>query len=192
MCNCGDPAHGLGRRHLLLVSGASLAAAVATPIANAVAQDRGSAEAKSLAFRNIHTGEAIDVTFKKGGAWLPDNLKALDRHMRDPWDHSVHKMDRRLLEVLHRLHGLFETEAPFVLISGYRSPRTNGILASRSRGVAKRSYHMRGMAADVRLPGVDARQLYQAALSLKAGGVGLYSRSNFVHVDVGPVRTWGA
>jgi uncharacterized protein YcbK (DUF882 family) len=29
-----------------------------------------------------------------------------------------------------------------------------------------------------------------AALSLKAGGVGYYPRSDFVHLDVGRIRAW--
>jgi uncharacterized protein YcbK (DUF882 family) len=56
--------------------------------------------------------------------------------------------------------------------------------------VAKKSFHMSGMAIDVRLPDVDLARLHAAALSLGLGGVGYYPGSNFVHMDVGPVRQW--
>ena len=99
-------------------------------------------------------------------------------------------MDPRLLDLLHTLQTKVERSGEFHVISGYRSPGTNEMLAKRSSGVAKRSYHMLGQAIDVRLPGFDTRQLKQAALQLKGGGVGYYSGSDFIHLDVGRVRSW--
>ncbi|MDF1721839.1 MAG: DUF882 domain-containing protein [Minwuia sp.] len=72
----------------------------------------------------------------------------------------------------------------------YRSPTSNAALRKPGSGVAKKSYHMRGMAADIRVPGVDLQTLHRAARNARAGCVGKYTRSNFVHFDVGPVRYW--
>ena len=99
-------------------------------------------------------------------------------------------MDPKLLDLLHQLQEKVEHQGEFHVISGYRSPATNEMLSKRSSGVAKRSYHMLGQAIDVRLPGFDIQQLKKAAIALKGGGVGYYSSSDFVHLDVGRVRYW--
>ena len=82
------------------------------------------------------------------------------------------------------------TTSPITIVSGYRSPETNALLAAQSGGVAKNSYHLRGQAVDIRMDDRSSREIFQVALALEAGGTSLYSRSNFVHVDTGPVRTW--
>jgi uncharacterized protein YcbK (DUF882 family) len=78
------------------------------------------------------------------------------------------------------------------IVCGYRTPWTNAMLrhASAASGVAEHSQHMEGHAIDIRVPGVATKKLRDAALSLDAGGVGYYPKSQFVHVDVGPVREW--
>ncbi|CAM3956880.1 hypothetical protein SHAQ108633_04775 [Shewanella aquimarina] len=99
-------------------------------------------------------------------------------------------MDKRLFDLLFSLKQTLQVDEDFHVISGYRSPKTNQMLASRSSGVAKKSYHMKGMAMDIALPDVNLKDLRDAAISLKLGGVGYYPSSGFVHVDTGPVRTW--
>jgi len=99
-------------------------------------------------------------------------------------------IDPRLLDLLHGLRNLLGTTRPFQVISGYRSPATNRVLASASSGVARDSLHTRGMAIDIRVPGIALDRLRDAAISLKGGGVGHYPRSDFVHLDVGRVRFW--
>jgi len=94
------------------------------------------------------------------------------------------------LDLLHRLRTTIEVNTPFHVISGYRSPESNAKLQAKSDGVAKRSLHMDGKAIDIRVPGVDLRNLQKAAKSLQGGGVGFYAESNFVHMDSGRVRYW--
>lgn len=111
--------------------------------------------------------------------------------LRDHRSGDVHEIDRDLLDQLASLQRLLEVgKRPFHVISGYRSPKANAILAARSGGVATKSLHQQGRAIDVRMPGVELRALHRAALSMQAGGVGYYARSNFVHLDTGRVRRW--
>jgi uncharacterized protein YcbK (DUF882 family) len=113
--------------------------------------------------------------------------------MRDFRANAVKPIDPRVYDLLHELGGTLETDAPFHIISGYRSPHTNALLRERggaSTGVASHSLHMVGQAIDIRVPGVRLEHLRNAAKALKIGGVGFYPDLNFVHVDVGRVRYW--
>lgn len=180
----------LSRRGLLIGAGAASAAILTAGTASAVSPRRNDG-ARSLSFDNAWTGEKLKVTYYESGRYVEGAMHALDRMMRDHRDNSVVEMDPRLYDLLFDLHRLMDNANPFTLISGYRSPATNGMLAARSRAVAKNSFHLRGWAADVRLQGRDLRQLAKGAISLQRGGVGMYSRkSNFIHVDTGPVRRW--
>ncbi len=179
----------MGRRGFLIGAGALAMSATTILPSEALAARRGGT--RRLAFHNLHSGEKIDLVYFDKGRYLPDALEALNVHMRDPWNDDIARMHPKLFDLLHALHQRTGSTRPFELISGYRSPATNAVLAARSSGVAKRSYHLRGWAADIRLPGYDLRALHKAALSIRRGGVGLYTRSNFVHVDVGPRRRWG-
>jgi uncharacterized protein YcbK (DUF882 family) len=95
-----------------------------------------------------------------------------------------------LLDLLFTLRGELEAKEPFHIISGYRSAATNGLLRASADGIARNSLHLYGQAADIRLPGLPLSALRRAAVALKAGGVGYYPRSDFVHVDIGRVRYW--
>ena len=99
-------------------------------------------------------------------------------------------MDRALFDQISQIQSLLGTQAEVQIISGYRSPATNEALRSKSSGVAKKSYHMLGKAIDFRLDGVKLSHVREAAISLKAGGVGYYAKSDFVHIDTGPARQW--
>lgn len=145
---------------------------------------------RSIGFYNLHTGESLTTVYWADGQYLPSSLKEIDFILRDFRTGDVTSIAPRLLDLLHALRGTLESQEPFHLISGYRSPKTNRKLAQKSHGVAKKSLHTRGMATDVRLPGRDLDRLRRAAISLQAGGVGYYPKSDFVHVDVGRVRTW--
>ncbi len=145
---------------------------------------------RALKFLHTHTGEKLTVEYAQGDRYLPDALATVNQFLRDFRTGDVHPIDQGLLDLLHGLTGLTETSRPFQVISGYRSPKTNALLRSRSEGVAGRSLHMQGQAIDIRLADVPLPKLRQAALAAGRGGVGYYPASNFVHVDTGRVRHW--
>lgn len=124
------------------------------------------------------------------GRYLSEELAKLNYLLRDHRSGEAFPINVRLFDVLYVLTHKLEASRPLEVVSGYRSAATNAWLAAHSEQVARSSLHTFGMAVDFRLPGRQLRDLYQAAWSLKAGGVGYYPVSNFVHVDVGRVRTW--
>lgn len=182
-----DSAAGLlGRRAILRLGLAGLASLAASPAFAAL----GAPPERTLSLHNLHTGETIRTTFWADGAFQPAALQDIDFVLRDFRTGDITEIDRELLVVLHELTRVTGVDAPFEVISGYRSPKTNAALARSSTGVAKNSLHMQGMAIDVRLPGMRLSHLRDAAKELKAGGVGYYPKSNFVHMDTGRVRYW--
>ncbi len=172
-----------------------LTAASATLVGTAGGTARAStapAATRELAFHSLHTGEELQATYLKNGRLVPEAFGKINEILRDWRTDEVYEMDRGLLDFLSALRGRIGSEAPFHVISAYRSPKTNAKLASKSNGVAKRSLHMRGMAIDISLPGCPLGRLHKEALALRAGGVGLYSGSGFIHIDTGRVRQWGS
>jgi uncharacterized protein YcbK (DUF882 family) len=145
---------------------------------------------RSLAFYNTHTGQTLRTVYWLHGDYLSGALEEIDVILRDHRTGEIKSIDPRLLDLLFDLHAKLETNEPFHIISGFRSPATNALLRSSSGGIAKNSLHLDGKAVDIRIPGRAAGTLRQAAVALRAGGVGYYPRSNFVHVDIGRVRYW--
>jgi uncharacterized protein YcbK (DUF882 family) len=146
--------------------------------------------ARRLSFAHTHTGERLSVVYAYGDRRVPEALALLDWLLRDFRDNSMHSIDPALFDQLHALHRITESQAAFEIVSGYRSPATNAMLHRKSDGVAARSLHLVGQAIDLRLPDVPLADLRDAALSLRAGGVGFYRASNFVHLVTGRVRRW--
>jgi uncharacterized protein YcbK (DUF882 family) len=142
------------------------------------------AQEKKLYLYNMHTGEWFKKTFKEGGAYNPDALKELSYFMRDRRTDETHPMEQSLYDLLECLHRPFGTYRPLELVCGYRSPHTNKSLRKKNKGVAEKSLHMSGRAVDVRLQGVPLKKLRDAAKILRAGGVGYYPKSNFIHIDL--------
>lgn len=174
-----------GRRSFL-VGGSALVASVAAPAAAPIA----ATGERRLSFDQLHTGEKLDLPYWIEGAYVPEALTSINEILRDFRTSEVQAIDVRLLDLLHGLRGTLGSREPFHVISGYRSPKTNARLASSGGGVAKKSLHMMGKAIDVRLPGRKLKDLHRAAVRMKSGGVGLYTKSRFVHLDVGRVRYW--
>ncbi len=174
----------LSRRHLL-GGGAAIAVAGVAKSLPAV-----SFAPRSVSLYNIHTGEWLRTVYWADGHYIREAVRDINWILRDHWSGEVRPMDAGLLDLLGMLHRRLDMQHHFLVVCGYRSPTTNARLALYDRGVAKHSYHIKGMAIDLRCEDRDLPQLREAALSLRAGGVGYYPRSNFVHVDVGPVRRW--
>ena len=145
---------------------------------------------RSLSFFNTHTGERLAVCYFKNGAYCTDAMKHINHILRDHRTGDIKVIDPRLMDLLYTVNRQLGSGSPYHIISGYRSSKTNAMLRAQTSGVAKFSYHMLGRAIDIRLPGCDTRQLRQACLNLKRGGVGYYPRSDFVHLDTGSFRTW--
>lgn len=175
------------RRRFLMLSAGAATALMMPGLARAALTD---GTARELAFRNLHTGETLRAAYWDGGQYQPDALAEINRILRDHRTGEVYPMERDLLNLLADLKRELGTKQPFEIISGYRSPKTNAKLAAASNGVAKRSLHMRGMAVDIRVPGVELPTLRDTAIAMKRGGVGYYAKSGFIHVDVGRFRTW--
>lgn len=137
------------------------------------------------------TGERIDMVYWIEGEYIKDSVREITHFMRDWRTDQTKQIDLRTVDIMAAAHNLLDVNEPYMLLSGYRSPQTNAMLRSRSRGVARNSLHMKGQAADLRLNSRSVSQMARAAAACKAGGVGTYSRSNFVHMDCGDVRSWG-
>jgi uncharacterized protein YcbK (DUF882 family) len=146
-----------------------------------------------LKMTNLHTGENLNIVYRIGDTYLPDALEKLNYFLRDHNTQDVSNYDPKEFDVLHAMMArLGKLNSVINIVCGYRTPETNAALRQNSpqTGVAEHSQHMEGHAIDLRVPGVSTTQLRNAALSLRAGGVGFYPVSQFVHIDVGPVREW--
>lgn len=148
-------------------------------------------DVRELALVNTHTQEKIDLVYAAGERYVPAALGSLNHFLRDHYTGDIGVMDPQLFDLLHRVQAALGTKNAYAVISGYRCPATNAHLRQTGGGgVAKRSLHMEGRAIDVRMPGVALSELHEAALSLRAGGVGFYPGQQFVHLDTGRVRNW--
>jgi len=146
--------------------------------------------AREMSFTNAHTGESFRGEYWYDGKYLPDAFGEIKNVLRDYRNNEKYPIDPRLIDVLFVLQQRTKNFTPFEVFSGYRSPATNAWLRRHSDGVARGSLHMQGQAADINQPGTRLSSLRASAMSLKAGGVGFYPSSDFVHVDTGSVRTW--
>ncbi len=174
------------RRRFLQLGLTAVACGIATP-AFAVPHIKG---ARTLDFHNLHTDERLHVTYWKDGSYDRAALSKINRILRDHYSGDVYPMNVRLMDLLYDLQHRVKNDRPIEIVSGYRSPKTNMMLASYSDGVAKNSYHTKGMAIDIRMHGTPLNKIHNVALDMRRGGVGYYPDSQFVHVDVGPLRRW--
>lgn len=171
---------------MITLAAAALAAAFLLRV------DGAAAETRSLKLRHVHSGAEAVIAYKRDGRYLPEGLKRIDALFADWRTKRSVKMDPHLLDLLWEVHARSGAKGPVAVIGGYRSPATNKMLRSRSKGVAKVSQHTRGKAIDFFIPGVPLRKIREIALTLQGGGVGYYPRSGspFVHLDVGKARYW--
>ena len=143
-----------------------------------------------LTLYNTHTGERAQATYWADGEYVETEIARMNQLLRDHRSGQVFAIEPKLFDTLYDLQVLTGARADYHVISGYRSPATNAMLRRQGSGVAKESLHTHGKAIDIRLPGHDLRDLQRAALTLRAGGVGYYPQSDFIHLDTGHVRAW--
>jgi len=146
----------------------------------------------NIHFRNAHTSESFSGVYRVGDKYLPDAFERLNYVLRDFRTNEVFPMDPHIIDILSIIDRKMDVSSPYEILSGYRSPKTNSMLGNSSRGVAKNSFHMYGQALDIRIPNYSTKKVRNIAKSIKAGGVGYYPRSNFVHIDTGKVRSWSS
>ncbi len=180
----------VSRRGLFGVFAATMVVAAPT-MTNAFGILRGAGDIRRVRMYSGRTGEQIDTIYWIEGEYIKEVLKEINHFMRDWRSGDTVKIDARTVDILAASHRLMDVTEPYMMLSGYRSPATNAMLRSQSRGVARDSLHMKGQAADLRLKSRSVGQMARAAEACSSGGVGRYSRSNFVHMDCGPVRSWG-
>lgn len=174
------------RRRLLQLGAAGALTALAPGV---LAQVKAAPE-RALRLHNLQTGEELKAVYWAQGRYVPSELEAINHLLRDFHTDQIIEIDTKLLDLLYVLRDALETRAPYYVISGYRSPETNAMLAEHMERVAKHSYHILGMAVDVRLASRETKELRRAALALRRGGVGYYESSDFLHLDTGPFRAW--
>lgn len=181
----------VGRRALLGAFAATIVTAAPTTT-KAFGFLRGSGDIRRIRMYSGRTGESIDTIYWIDGEYIGEALKEINRFMRDWRNNKLVKIDTRTIDIMAASHNLLGVDEPYMLLSGYRSPETNAMLRSKSGGVARNSLHIKGQAADLRLKSRSVTQMARAASACNAGGVGRYSKSDFVHMDCGQVRTWGS
>jgi len=189
----------LTRRSLLKMS-AGYAAAAAVPSSAAAATGSWTTvvepaqpaidKPQRLFIKNQRTGDVFNDVVRQGPLVYQDAYPELDHLMRDWRRDEVISMDHKLIDLLLAIQNEVGHENPITLISGYRSKSTNEMLRRKIRKVAKNSYHIKGMAVDLRIKGISTGALRQIAIHQKAGGVGYYPSKGFIHLDTGPVRNW--
>ena len=145
---------------------------------------------RSLSLYHTNTKETLGIIYWSNGDYISRALTDINYFMRDHRTNEINPIDPHLLDLLYTMERKTKTREPIHIISGYRSPKTNTMLRKKGRRVSKTSYHTQGKAADIWLPGYRLSLLCRVALRIKAGGVGYYPRSMFIHVDVGPARYW--
>jgi uncharacterized protein YcbK (DUF882 family) len=177
----------LGRRGLFAAAVGVAGASLAAPPAVAQVFAGG---ARALGIRRVQTGENFSGVYWQNGRYERNALRQLDWVLRDPGMEEATPMDPRLFDVLAAVQARMGSDENWLVISGYRAPETNAARARQSRRVSRVSLHMSGMAADVQLPGRGSLQLARVAAEMQLGGVGLYRRDGFIHLDCGPARRW--
>lgn len=181
---------GVSRRQLLGAFAGIATISAAPASANVFGFLKGAGDIRRIKMYSQRTGEMLDTIYWVEGEYIGEAMAEINWFMRDWRTSEVINYDARNIDIIAASHRLLETSEPFMLLSGYRSPATNAMLRKRSRGVASKSYHIRGMAADLKLRSRSVSQISKSAKACHAGGVGSYARSSFVHMDCGPVRSW--
>ncbi len=178
------------RREILKMGLCGLLGSIVPVIGSGSSAYASSGKEWRASMRNAHTGERFDGVYRVGDEYLPEAFAEINYLLRDFRTREMFPMDPRVIDIISLLQRKTGRAHHMEVLSGYRSPRTNAMLNNAGSGVARNSYHMYGQAVDILMPGFRSRKLRQIALDLRAGGVGYYPKSDFVHVDTGKIRSW--
>ncbi len=148
-------------------------------------------EKKVLKLHNVKMNKTFYAPFFERNYYKLSGLFEINKAFVDYRQREITRVDVKLVNLLYDIKQSIGDDSQFNIVSGYRSERTNSMLRRSRKGVAKNSFHTKGQAVDIYVPHVSLRKVRDIAIGLGQGGVGYYPGSNFVHVDVGPVRTWG-
>lgn len=87
---------------------------------------------RTLSLYNVHTGEALNVTYWHRGQYVQSELDRLNGFLRDSRNGEQVQMDPAVFDVLWRVRRQLRSTATYRVLSAYRSPQTNAWLASVS------------------------------------------------------------
>jgi uncharacterized protein YcbK (DUF882 family) len=174
------------RRTFLFFAAAAGSTLVIRPDTSSAAESA----TRILALHSRWSSENFIGPFFERGQYLPNALDEINHLLRDRHDDSVHAIDVRLLDLLYAFKQRTNYRSSYEVVCGYRSKKTNRMLRKKSRRVARDSLHIQGQAVDIRFYGMELAEAHQIALDMKAGGVGYYPRQDFMHLDVGRIRSW--
>ncbi|PQM61464.1 MAG: Tat pathway signal protein [Rhodobacteraceae bacterium] len=178
------------RRNFLKIFSACAAGLMVPSIGSSAGFFSKAGDIRRIKFQNSNTGERVNTIYWIEGQYVQEALDEINYFMRDWRQNKVIRIDTANLDIISATQTLLDTEEPFELLSGYRTIKTNKMLARVTAGVARNSYHIKGMAADLRMRSRTVNQIGKAAESCNLGGIGRYVSSSFVHIDCGPKRRW--
>lgn len=189
---------GLSRREFLKMSSMTLVGSLVVPdtlmakvdVASLFETKKIVSPTRKLNLFNVNTQKHLNIEYFENGEYIAEALKEIYLHMGDRRTGEVAKMDLKLIDTLSKIQKELNSSRPFELISGYRSPSSNASMRHHTHGVAKDSFHTHGKAADISIKGASLADIREIAIGMRAGGVGYYPHSKFVHIDVGPIREW--
>lgn len=147
---------------------------------------KAGARARIINVVNAHTGARFRGIYAVDRDYFAGPLDRFSEIAKDFHVNKTHRMHPATLDIIwiyQTILGLDEA----VLLSGFRTATTNAHL----EGAARHSFHMRGMALDLMVPG--RRSVAAVGSEMRrfiGGGIGLYHARDFVHLDVGPQRDW--
>lgn len=147
---------------------------------------------RTIVLSHPGSGEHLALTYFHNGHYDPKAMRAIDHLFRDRRAGKTHKIDPELIDYLVDIRTRLDLPPAVTIqiLSGYRTPATNRLLARYNKNVAIESLHMYGWAVDFRIPGVDGRAIAAIAKTMQRGGVAFYPKSDHVHIDLGNIRTW--
>jgi uncharacterized protein YcbK (DUF882 family) len=115
--------------------------------ASEAATDASAGREYRLKFFHLHTGERLDIVYRKGDHCIPKALESLDRYMRDHRTGDIRHYDPKVFDLLHDVTAqLGRPDSEIDVVCGYRTSWSNEFLRTHGHGVARHSLHMQALA----------------------------------------------